>query len=122
MRERIIITRDVALFSLAMYSMRRGSDLSFRLAAQILRLPEARWFIFNFVFGKTLRASSEAVVVLATGDPDIGDPDTCPVRGVSEYIISAAQAIGWDLSSGQTSSPRRSRMVPVVPRDSLRKI
>ena len=34
LRERIIITRDVALFSLAMYSMRRGSDLSFTLAAQ----------------------------------------------------------------------------------------
>ena len=33
-------------------------------------------------------------MVLATDDPD-----TCPVRGVSEYI-SAAQAIGWDLSSG----------------------
>ena len=93
-REQIIITRDVALFSLAMYSMRRGSDLSFTLAAQILRLPESRGVIFNFLFGKTLRASSEAVVVLATDDSD-----TCPVRGVGEYI-GAAQAIGWDLSSG----------------------
>eukprot|EP00752_Nemacystus_decipiens_P005329 g4833.t1 len=101
-RERIVLTRDVALFSLAMYSMRRGSDLSFTLAAQILRLPDARGFIFNFLFGKTLRASSEAVVVLATGDPD-----TCPVRGVSEYI-SAAQAIGWDLSSGYLfSTPKQ---------------
>ena len=76
MRERTIITRDGAPFSLAMYSMRRGSHPSFTLAAQTLRLPEARGFIVNFLFGKAFRASSEAVVVLATGDPD-----TCPVRG-----------------------------------------
>ena len=93
-RERIIITRDVALFSLELYSMRRGSDLSFTLASQIIRLPEGKGFIFNFLFGKTLRASSEAVVVLAFDDRDI-----CAVRGVAEYI-QAAQDIGWDLSTG----------------------
>lgn len=51
-----------------MYSMRRGSDLSFALAAKILWLPESKGFIYNFLFGKTLRASSKAVVVLATTD------------------------------------------------------
>ena len=91
---RIVIARDVALFPLAVYSMRRGSDPSFTLAVQILRPPESRGFILNFLFGKTLRISSEAVVGLATDDPD-----TCPVRGAGEYI-SFAQAIEWDLSSG----------------------
>lgn len=94
-RERIVLTRDVAIFSLAMYSMRRGADLCFTMGSQVLRLPESKGFIFNFLFGKTLRASSaQAVVVLAAADHD-----TCAVRGVAEYI-SAAQDIGWDLSSG----------------------
>ena len=61
--ERISLTRNIALFSSAFYSMRRGYDLSFTLRSQILQLPKSRGLIFNFQFGKTLRASSEAVVV-----------------------------------------------------------
>ena len=66
--ERISLTRDIALFSLAFYSMRRGYDLSFTLGSQILKLPNSRGLIFNFQFGKTLRASIEAVVALADRD------------------------------------------------------
>ena len=61
--ERISLTRDTALFSSALCSMRRGYDLSFTLGSQIPKLPKSRGVIFNFQFGKTLRASSEAVVV-----------------------------------------------------------
>ena len=74
--------------------MRRGFDLSFTLGSQVLRLPESAGLVFNFHFGKTLRKSVEAVVVLA----DAENPQTCAFRGVTEYI-SAALAIGWDLTS-----------------------
>ena len=93
--QRIAITRDIALYSLAFASMRRGHDLSFTKGSQILRLPECRGLIFNFQFGKTLRKSSEAVVVLA----DKECPQICAFRGVTEYI-SAAHSIGWDLAKG----------------------
>ena len=93
--ERISLTRDIALFSLAFYSMRRGYDLSFTLGSQILKLPNSRGLIFNFQFGKTLRASNEAVVVLA----DRGFPAICAFRAVTAYI-SAAQRMGWDLNAG----------------------
>ena len=63
--QRIAITRDIALYSLAFASMRRGHDLSFTKGSQVLRLPQSRGLIFNFQFGKTLRKSSEAVVLLA---------------------------------------------------------
>ena len=66
--ERISPTRDIALFSLAFYSLRRGDDLSFTLGSQILKLPNSRGLIFNFQFSKTLRASSETVFVLADRD------------------------------------------------------
>ena len=92
---RIEITRDIALFALAFDSMRRGYDLSFTMGSQVLRLPESAGLIFNFLFGKTLRRSTEAVVVLA----DKECPQVCAFRAVTEYI-SAAKSIGWDLTKG----------------------
>ena len=65
--------------------MRRGYNPFFALASQILKLPKSRSLIFNFQFGKTLRASSEAVVPLA-------DRDCAPFsmfRAVTAYISAA---------------------------------
>ena len=45
---------------------------------------------FPWQFGKTLRDSSEAVVVLA----DMDFPEMCACRAVTAYI-SSAQWIGW---------------------------
>lgn len=91
----IEITRDVALFALAFYSCRRGFDISNTLGSQVLRLPEDRGLIINFQFGKTLRDSKEAVLVLADSD----NPGTCAFRAITTYI-AAAQGVGWDLSVG----------------------
>ena len=93
--ERISLTRDIDLYALAFYSIRRGYDLSFTLGSQILKLPESKGLIFNFQFGKTLRASSESVVVLAYQDC----PAICAFRAVTDYI-AAVQLIGWDLTAG----------------------
>ena len=93
--QRIAITRDIALFSLAFYCMTRDFHLSFTLASRILRLPESAGLVFNFLFGKTLRKSVEAVVVLAGAD----HPQTCAFRGVTEYVC-AALAISWNFSAG----------------------
>ena len=38
--ERISLTRDIALFSLASYLIRRGYDFSFTLSSQTLKLPK----------------------------------------------------------------------------------
>ena len=51
--DRISITRDMALCSLAIYSVRRGFDLSFTLGSQVLRLPKSAGLRFNFHFGNT---------------------------------------------------------------------
>ena len=65
------------------------------MGSQVLRLPESAGLIFNFQFGKTLRRSAEAVVVLV----DKESPQPCAFRGVTEYI-SAVCSIGWDLAKG----------------------
>ena len=50
--QRVAITRDIALYSLAFYSMRRGFDLSFTLGSQVLRLPGSAGSVFNSHFGR----------------------------------------------------------------------
>ena len=93
--QRIEVTRDSALLSLAFYSMRRGCDLSPTLGSRVLRLPESAPLIFNFYFGKALIESVDSVVVLA----DRECSQICAVRGVTEYI-AAAVAVGWELMAG----------------------
>ena len=87
--EQISLTRDIALFSLVFCSMRRGFDLSFTLGSKMLKLPKFRSLPFNFHFGKTPRASSEAVVVIADRDAAA----VCVLRAVTAYI-SAARRMG----------------------------
>ena len=93
--QRIAIARNIAVFQLAFYSMRRGFDLSFTLASRVLRLPVSAGLAFKVHFGETLRKSVEVEVVLA----DAENLQTCAFRGVTGYIF-AALAIGWDLSAG----------------------
>ena len=83
------------MYSLAFFSIPRGYDLFFTMGSHIVRLPAYKGLILNFQFGKTLRASSEAVVVLADRD----FPVIRALRAVTAYI-SAAQRIGWDLTTG----------------------
>ena len=47
--DRVAITRDLALYSVAFHSKRRGFDLSFNLGSQLLQLPESAWLIFFFI-------------------------------------------------------------------------
>ena len=61
--ERIAMTRDVAIFCVAFHTMKRGFELSVAVASQVLQMSGGESFIFNFLFGKTLRNSSQAVVV-----------------------------------------------------------
>ena len=93
--ESISITRDVALFSLAFYTMKRGFDISNTLGSQLLRLPESAGWIVNFQFGKTTRVSKDAKVVAADPDSEV----TCPLLAVEAYLDAAA-SYGWNLSTG----------------------
>ena len=52
--QRIAITRDIALFSLVFYPMRRGFDLSITLASRVLRLSESAGLVFIFLLRKNI--------------------------------------------------------------------
>lgn len=95
-QESMEIARDVALlYTLLFNTMRRGFDVSFTLGSQLLRLPNDTRWIVNFQFGKTLRTSTNARVVLV----DLARPETCPWRVVSAYLDAALRQ-GWDSSPG----------------------
>ena len=95
--ERISLTRGVAyqVVYLALFPMRRDYDLSFTMGSHMLRIPASKGLIFNFQFGKTLRASCEAVVESADRDC----PAICAFGVVTAYI-SVVQQIGWNLITG----------------------
>ena len=57
------MVRDVAIFCVAFHAMKRGFELSVAVASQVLQMSRGEGFIFNLFFGKTLRESSQAVVV-----------------------------------------------------------
>ena len=88
------LTRNMALFPLVFFSILRGYDLSFTLGSQILKLSKCGGLIFNVQFRKTVRASSEAVVVLVDRDC----PAVCAFRAVTAYI--APQRMRRNLTAG----------------------
>ena len=93
-QESMEIARDVALYTLCC-SIRCGGDSTFLLlwGPNCSACPTYRDGLFQF--GKTLRSSQDARVVLA--DPDRAQ--TCAVQGVSAYLEAALRQ-GWDLSLG----------------------
>ena len=73
--------RDAAIFCAAFHTMKRGFELSVAVASQVLQMAGGEGFIFNLLFGKTLRSSSQAVVVRHNLDCR----ELCAVAAVVEY-------------------------------------
>ncbi|CAN0075198.1 unnamed protein product, partial [Laminaria digitata] len=89
--ERIAMIRDVAIFCLAFHTMKRGFELSVAVVSQVLQMSEGEGFIFNFLFGKTLRT----VVVRRNLDCR----EISAVAAMVEYQ-QAAESLQWSLAGG----------------------
>ena len=90
--ESISLTRDkIALYSLAAYSMRRGSDLPFIMGSHILKLPASKGLTFILQLGETLRVVGEAMVVLADRDC----PAICAFRALTGYTYLPHSGSGY---------------------------
>ncbi|CAM9635092.1 unnamed protein product [Laminaria digitata] len=75
--------------------MKRGFELSVAVASQVLQMSEGEGFISNFLFGKTLRSSSQAVIVRRNLDCR----EICAVAAMVEYQ-QAAESLQWSLAEG----------------------
>ena len=93
--ERIAMIRDVAIFCVAFHTMKSGFELSVAVASQVLQMSGGEGFIFNFLFGKTPRNSSQAVVV----KKNLDCRETCAVAAMVEYQ-QAAESMQWSLAKG----------------------
>ena len=79
---RAVLVRDIALFTVAFSTLKRGDGLSCTLIQRILRLPNECGFLFNFQWGKTVRDGADH---LMTVEDDTKRMTTCPIRAVKQY-------------------------------------
>ena len=103
--DRIVLARDIALFTVAFSTLKRGDGLSRTLIQRILRLPNECGFLFNFQWGKTMRDGADH---LMTVEYDTKRMTTSPTRRAVEQYIAVGTALGWNMTQGYLF-PRISR-------------
>ena len=94
--DRIVLARDIALFTVVFSTLERGDGLSRTLIQRILRLPNECGFLFNFQWRKTMRDGADH---LMTVEYDTKRMTTCPIRAVEQYI-AVGTALGWNITQG----------------------
>ena len=60
---RVVLARDLALFTVAFETTKRGDELSRTLIQRILRIPNLSGFLFNFQWGKTMRDVADHLIL-----------------------------------------------------------
>ena len=101
--ERFIIARDQAYLKTVFFSGDRPGDLGQVKTAEILRFPNDDGFLFNHIWGKTLRDGDQNVFGIRRNPQTI----ICPIRGIEVYMDIARQ-IGIDLTKGYLFRPTTS--------------
>ena len=98
--DRFIIARDQAYFKLAFFSGDRPGDLGQVKVPEILRFPNNDGFLFNHIWGKTLRDGDGNVFGVRR------NPQTaiCPIRGIELYM-DLARRMQVDLTKGHLFRP-----------------
>jgi hypothetical protein len=76
-----------AMLLVAMVSLQRGKQLGETRTESIMRFPDDRGLLFNYVFGKTLRNGTKHVFGVLRSE----DAVMCPVTAMDEYVHGAAK-------------------------------
>lgn len=82
-----ILARDQAFFKTLFFSADRGSNLGCVQTAEILRFPQDGGFLFNHVWGKTLRDGASNVF----GIRRHSNPQLCSVKAIETYVAVASE-------------------------------
>ena len=101
---RVVSARNIALFTVAHNTLKRGDGLSRTPTQRILWLPNQCDLLINFQWGKTMRNGADH---LMTVEYDTKRMTTCPIRAVEQYI-AVGTALGWNMTQGYLF-PRISR-------------
>ena len=82
---RFSLLRTRAMLLVAMVSLQRGKQLGETRSNYILRFPDDRGLLFNYVHGKTLRSGTKHVF----GVLRLEDAVMCPVTAIDGYVQGA---------------------------------
>ena len=93
--DRFILARDYAYFTTTFFSGDRPGDLGQLKVPGILRFPNDDGFLFNHVWGKTLRDGDQNVFGIRRNPHTV----ICPISAIERYIEVARQ-MGVDLTRG----------------------
>ena len=98
--QRFIVARDQAYFKCVFFSGDSPGDLGRVKVPEILRFPNDDGFLFNHVWGKTLRDGDENVFGIRR-NPQLA---ICPIKGIEQYM-AVARDLRIDLTSGYLFRP-----------------
>ena len=93
--QRYILARDQAYFKAVFFSGDRPGDMGQVKVPEILRFPKDDGFLFNHVWGKTLRDGDSNVFGIRRNL----NATICPIRGIEQYMETASQ-LRINLNSG----------------------
>ncbi|CAN0175671.1 unnamed protein product, partial [Scytosiphon promiscuus] len=93
--KRFAMVLDVEILCVTFHTMKRGFELSVAVVTQMLQMTGGEGVSFYFLFGKTLRKASQAVVVNVNEDCR----DICSVAAMIKYRHAAA-SMQWELVAG----------------------
>jgi hypothetical protein len=84
---RFTLLRTRAMLLVAMVSLQRGKQLGETKSESIMRFPDDRGLLFNYVYGKTLRSGTKHVFGVLRSE----DAVMCPVTAMDEYVHGATK-------------------------------
>ena len=90
-----LLARDDAFLKCLFFSGDRTNDLTLVKSQEVLCLPNDQGFLFNHIWGKTLRDGTTNVFVIRWHE----DISLCPIAAVERYF-SVSSALGVDLATG----------------------
>lgn len=90
-----LYARDDAVFKCLFFSGDRANNLTLVKSQEILRLPNDNGFLFDQIWGKSLRDGSSNVFGIRCHT----DASLCPIAAIERYF-SIASMLGVDLSLG----------------------
>ena len=99
-----ILARDQAFFKALFFSADRGHDLGLVQTQEILRFPRDDGFLFNHVWGKTLRDGASNMFGIRRHP----NPSLCPVKAIETYVAVTAE-LGITLRNGYLFRPTNAR-------------
>ena len=93
--EIFITARDQAFFKALFFSGDRRGDLGQVKTSELARFPDDNGFLFNHVWGKTLRDGASNLF----GMRQHPNPTLCPIRAIETYV-AIARELGISLPCG----------------------